>query len=306
MPKISVIVPVYNVEQYLVKCLDSIVNQTFQDIEIICINDGSTDNSGKILEEYAQKDERFKIINQENKGLSVARNEGLLCATGEYISFIDGDDFIHSRFIEVLYQVIIQNECDIAGCDFRKVYRDEKPSFRNSKPKKYVSPLNVLLNKKNFIHFNVWNKLYKRDAIKDVSFVENLYFEDWVFNLCVFAQNSSFVWVKDKMYGYRISSNSIMRSQFSEKKQQDYVKGIKIVAEYFQTNYPNDWERVKRLRISRTVKMLMNSTLRSKSVSLYKKTQEHLRELYQQKLIGYAGLSCVNKFKLFKFLHLGE
>ena len=137
-------------------------------------------------------------------------------------------------------------------------------------------------------------------------FVENLYFEDWVFNLCVFAQNISFAWINEKLYGYRISNNSIMRSQFNEKKLHDYVRGIEIVAEYFQTKYPHKWNKVKKLRISRTVKMLMNSTLRSKDNNLYKQAQTFLKKLYQQNLIGYRGLSCVNKIKLFKFLCLGE
>ena len=303
MPKISIIVPVYNVEQYLPQCLDSIINQTFKDIEIICINDGSTDNSIKILEQYAQRDSRIKVLNQENQGLSVARNNGIAQATGEYVSFIDSDDFIHLEFLETLYQAIIQSNCDIAGCDFLKVYSNEIPVKKNAKFKKYVSALDVLLNKKNFIHFNVWNKLYKREIIKDIQFVENLYFEDWVFNLCVFAQNTSFAWINAKLYGYRISSNSIMRSQFNEKKLQDYVRGIEIIAEYFQFNHPQQWNKVKKLRISRTVKMLMNSTLRSKNNVLYKQAQVFLQKLYQQKLIGYSGLSCTNKIKLFKFLH---
>ena len=304
MPKISVIVPVYNVEQYLSQCLDSIIKQTFKDIEIICINDGSTDNSGKILEEYAHKDNRIKILNQKNQGLSVARNNGIAQSTGEYISFIDSDDFIHFEFLEILYQAIIQSNCNIAGCDFLKVYSNEIPVLKNTKLKKYASALDVLLNKRNFIHFNVWNKLYKREIIKDIQFVENLYFEDWVFNLCVFAQNTSFTWINEKLYGYRISNNSIMRSQFDEKKLQDYVRGIEIVAEYFQVNYPQHWNKVKKLRISRTVKMLMNSTLRSKNDALYKQAQSFLQKLYQQKLIGYSGLSCANKIKLFKFLCL--
>ena len=92
MPKISVIIPIYNVEKYLRQCLDSVVNQTIKDIEIICINDGSTDNSQAILNEYAKKDERFVVINQVNQGLSVARNNGLNSATGKYVAFIDSDD----------------------------------------------------------------------------------------------------------------------------------------------------------------------------------------------------------------------
>ena len=103
MPKISVIVPVYNVEKYLRECLDSIVNQTLQDIEIICINDGSTDGSAVILEEYAAKDKRIKILNQENKGAGEARNAGINSAQGKYLAFIDGDDFYCTDFCEKMH-----------------------------------------------------------------------------------------------------------------------------------------------------------------------------------------------------------
>ena len=303
MPKISVIVPVYNVEQYLPKCLDSIINQTFKDIEIICINDGSTDNSGKVLEEYAQKDDRIKVLNQDNKGLSAARNNGISQAKGEYISFVDSDDFIHPKFLETLYFAITQNYSDIAGCNFQKIHKKEILSFKNRKIQTFIPALDVLLNKKNFIHFNVWNKLYKKEAIRNIQFIENLYFEDWVFNLCVFAQNSTFAWINEKLYGYRMSNQSIMRSQFNHKKLEDYVRGIEIVAKYFQSNHPHNWDKVKKLRVSRTVKMLMNSTIRSKNKTLYNQTKTNLIKLYNQNLISYRGLSLINKIKLFKFLH---
>ena len=116
MVKISVIVPVYNVENYLKKCIDSIINQTFQDIEIICVNDGSTDNSRKILEEYKNKDSRIKIIDKENGGLSSARNAGIKTAEGEFLSFIDSDDWIDKTMLEKLYKNITGLNSDISIC----------------------------------------------------------------------------------------------------------------------------------------------------------------------------------------------
>ena len=115
MPKVSIIVPVYNVEKYLSKCLDSIVNQTLKDIEIICINDGSVDNSQSVLEAYAKKDTRIKVINQENLGLSCARNKGIDIAQGEYIGFVDSDDWIDLEFYEELYNNAINTQSDIAA-----------------------------------------------------------------------------------------------------------------------------------------------------------------------------------------------
>nr|MCR4662874.1 glycosyltransferase [Endomicrobiaceae bacterium] len=108
MPKVSVIVPVYNVEQYLRQCLDSIINQTFKDFECICVNDGSTDNSLTILQEYSKKDNRIKIINQKNSGSSVSRNNGIKQALGQYVSFVDADDWITDNYLEILYNKIIE------------------------------------------------------------------------------------------------------------------------------------------------------------------------------------------------------
>ena len=304
MPLISVIIPVYNVEQHLRKCLESVASQTLKDIEVICINDGSTDGSAGILQEFAQRDSRFQVISQENKGLSVARNVGLEHAKADHISYVDSDDFIHEKFLETLYNVAQKFDADIVGCDFFKIYGNEDlPQISGVEPREYKPALDVLLNRKNFIHFNVWNKLYRRSVIKDIKFVEGIYFEDWVYNCCVFAEAKSFVWIGEKMYGYRISDNSIMRSQFSHKKLDDYAEGIRQVRKFYKEKHPDLWGEVRDTRISRTVKMLMNSTRRSHDRELYHAAQISLKKLYNLKLIGYCGLSCVNKVKLFKFLH---
>lgn len=304
MAKVSVIVPVYNTEKYLRCCMDSVIGQTLRDIEIVCVNDGSTDGSLAILQEYAAKDERIKIINQENKGLSAARNAGLKVATADYISFIDSDDFVHPSFLERLYNAIQDTNCDIAGCDFAKIRgkREVLPSKKGVE-KIYEPALNVLLNRKNFIHFNVWNKLYKRELIRGIPFIEGMYYEDWVFNTCVFAGAKSFVWISAPLYGYRISENSIMRSSYSLKKMNDYVIGIEGVRIFFYENYPSMWEQVKQTRVARTIKMMMNSAIRSKDAKILSMTKQALKQLRYDRIIGYRGLSFQNKIKLFRFLH---
>ena len=122
---VSVIVPVYKVEKYLSKCLDSIVNQTYKNLEIILVDDGSPDNSGKICDEYAQKDSRIKVIHKENGGLSSARNAGLDIATGEYIAFADSDDSVHLDFVEKLYRAIKEENADIACCSVEDFIEDK-------------------------------------------------------------------------------------------------------------------------------------------------------------------------------------
>ncbi len=305
---ISIIIPVYNVEKYLSHCLDSVLAQTFSDFEVICINDGSTDNSLQILQKYLKKDDRIQIINQPNRGLSCARNAGLSIAEGKFISFIDSDDFVAPEFLEILYKTQQQTGSDIVGCDFEKI-KDNKNHFNKQNKQLttsiYKNALDTLFDRKNFIHFNVWNKLYKRDVIRNISFVPGLFYEDWVFNCCVFPSINSFTWITEKLYGYRLSNESIMRSQFNNDKLESYIKGIEITSTFYKQNFPSEWEKLKITRISRTVKMMMNSTIRSRNNELYKLARLHLKKLYGQKLIGYQGLSFRNKLKLFKFLNLG-
>ena len=122
MSEISIIVPVYNVEKYLENCIESILNQTFKDFELILVDDGSTDNSGKICDIYEKKDSRIKVIHKNNGGLSSARNAGLDIACGKYVGFIDSDDSIHPRMYEILYDLIKKYESDISCCNYKKIY----------------------------------------------------------------------------------------------------------------------------------------------------------------------------------------
>ena len=132
MNKVSIIIPVYNVQKYLRKCLDSIVNQTFKNIEIIIINDGSSDNSLNICKEYSKKDKRINIINKHNEGVSKARNTGLLYATGEYISFIDSDDWVEQNMIEELYNSITSNKADLCICNFIKENKNKRDYIKSN------------------------------------------------------------------------------------------------------------------------------------------------------------------------------
>ena len=124
--KISVIVPVYNVEQYLERCVESIVNQTYKNLEIILVNDGSTDNSGELCDELAKKDNRIKVVHKENGGLSDARNNGERESTGEYIIFIDSDDYIHHEMLNTLYNQIVEKNADVSICGVMNVYSNSE------------------------------------------------------------------------------------------------------------------------------------------------------------------------------------
>ncbi|MDR0484564.1 MAG: glycosyltransferase [Alphaproteobacteria bacterium] len=180
-PKVSVVVPIYNVEKYLKQCLDSIVNQTLQDIEIILINDGSTDTSGNIALEYTNKDHRITLINQENSGYGVAVNRGITKATGEYIAIVESDDFINFNMYETLYNNAKQNNTDITKCNFytynsyapinkQSVVFKQKHRDLSTAPK---GVFNILEYPQLLIfHSSIWAAIYKADFIKKLKFVE--------------------------------------------------------------------------------------------------------------------------------------
>ena len=170
--KISVIVPIYNVEQYLRRCIDSIINQTYKNLEIILIDDGSTDNSSTICDEYCKKDKRIKVIHKNNEGVSSARNKGIELSKGKYIVFIDSDDYVSNEHIEVLYDCIISNNVDLVISNLIDISEDgiilnneEKESFLMNKDQ----CLKELLSEDNFYHLCCGN-IYRKDLLEKIRF----------------------------------------------------------------------------------------------------------------------------------------
>lgn len=217
MPKISIIVPVYNVEEYLEICIDSILNQTFKDFELILVNDGSTDNSLKICKYYENIDNRIYIIDKKNGGLSSARNAGLDIAKGEYIGFVDSDDYIHPQMYELLYNQIIKNKADISMCDFKKVSEFNKKELSakgilNNKIEILDNKESLFkLGEKDSVTYIVsWNKLYNKGLFKNIRFKEGIIHEDEYIIHRLLYQAKNLVYIKGRLYFYLQREGSIM------------------------------------------------------------------------------------------------
>ena len=223
-PKISVIVPVYNVERYLKGCLDSILSQTYSNIEIICVNDGSTDKSREILEEYKKRDSRIKIVDKRNGGLSSARNAGMEVAQGEYYSFIDSDDWVAPDMLEKLYRSITILNTDIAICAVHQ-YDETKKEIDDTNPYYTLEYFDKTFDNRAFSYKETkpfimdvcvmaWNKLYRRSLIEECNarFPEGLIFEDGPFFFTIFFITERVSIVRDFLYYYRINrKNSIIQ-----------------------------------------------------------------------------------------------
>lgn len=215
--KVSIIIPVYNVERYIRECIDSVLNQTLKEIEVICINDSSPDNCLEILNEYAQKDKRVHVIDlKENKGMGNARNLGINSAKGKYIMFLDSDDFLEPNAVETAYTKILENDNDFVIFDYNRFVEEtgEKISIKNPTDsfKNLENKNSIKLNDCDF-HFLsnafIWNKIYKLSFIKenDIKFPNKKFFEDLVFKVQIFARSNSFSFVSAPLYNYREKEN---------------------------------------------------------------------------------------------------
>ncbi len=212
---VSIIIPAYNVEKYVEKCINSVVNQTYERLEIIVINDGSTDNTKKILEQKAKKDKRIKIISQHNRGLSAARNTGIKSAKGEYIAFIDGDDIIEPNFIESNILNIKQHKSDISVCGFTTITASNKKTGCNYE--KTINGTNAtiqLLTRQENVDIIACNKLYKKNLFvgNNIFYPENEIHEDTLTTYKLYSKAEKVSYIKPPLYNYYKRSGSITTS----------------------------------------------------------------------------------------------
>lgn len=284
---ISIIVSVYNIEAYLPKCLETIAAQTYHHLEIILVDDGSTDNSGNICDNFAEKDSRVMVIHQRNLGLWAARNSGQRVAKGNYLMFVDGDDYLHLDVVKTLYQAINQNKKhDIAIIDYKKTQSSEEDIENERKgeifevsQKKLIS---LLFNKS--ISNSVWNKLYRKTLIKDIYSNDYPRAQDYDYNIRVFIMAKSAVIIRREMYFWVQRPSSLMH-------QPDYwniVASCKV--KFFYDNFINiphnkyQYSHYFLSRLYRSMVFWKNRNYRTKNESEVfeqcKKHERNTREAY--------------------------
>ena len=274
---VSIIVPIFKVEKYLKRCIDSILNQTYRNIEIILIDDGSPDNCGKICDVYAKKDDRIKVIHKENKGVSQARNDGIKLSKGKYIAFVDSDDYVEKNFIEILYNNIIENDADISICNYflendnikikRKIDNDIPKNLNSKDFCKYII-------RKNSYRGLLLNKLFKRN----IFFEDNrAYLIDEKIHICedlLFLIENSLKYNRvyfDKkayLYHYIVRPNSAISSEYNSKKVTMIYAYDKII-KFIEDKYPDLLEEYKKdyLKMSLNQKELyISSNFRDKEI----------------------------------------
>ena len=213
-PKISIIIPVYNVQKYLPCCLDSVQNQTFQEFEAILVDDGSTDESGSICDRYAKMDPHFSVLHKDNGGQSSARNMGLDHCCGEYVCFLDSDDYLEPNYLEYLYNEINESHYDFVSCTANFVNGKNEFIRRNDyevERKEIVGDMFETYFHSNLIEDAVWNKIYRRELFSDLRFEEGIIFEDSLFIIRLLKKCKMGLFTCKFLYNYRIREGSTMR-----------------------------------------------------------------------------------------------
>lgn len=208
---VSVIIPVYNVEEFLPRCLDSIIYNTFQDLEIICIDDGSTDGSLEILNNYREKDKRIKVYSKSNEGLSSARNEGIRHSTGDWVAFVDSDDWLHKEYFSTLLTIQNSKNYDIVVGGFQRTVNSNSMDYRISNYSvKELDSVSFFSSQETKIY--VWGRIYRRNLVKDILFDRSEKIEDVTYNMEVALRNPNLkaAYVDLKIYAYYMRANSLV------------------------------------------------------------------------------------------------
>ena len=320
---ISVIVPVYIVEPYLQQCVDSILNQTYRDLEVLLIDDGSPDRCGEICDEYGRKDKRVRVFHTENRGLSAARNLGLKEARGDYIGFVDSDDWIEPEMYEVLLRGVEETGADIGVCGFW--VEDQRTNIHHTKPQPLeqarlltgTDSLRRLIN--GYIYNRVWNKLYRKGLYDSISFPEGKNYEDIALMYKLLAKAKGTVICSNIEYHYRVRDDSICQTN-SGKNLMDGVDAM-ISRYYYYKNIPELFKDCEDNLLCTCAGSISNlwfcwGALSLEEKELYKTHIEELKQFSREHLSPFmpGKLSMKSRFSIiflrssskwvFDFLHV--
>ena len=310
MDLISVIVPVYKVEKYLDKCVQSIVNQTYKNLEIILVDDGSPDNCGAMCDAWAEKDSRIKVIHKENGGLSDARNAGMAVAAGDWIAFVDSDDWIGPEMYEILLNAAIENEADITACDIHLVENGQPLDITTPSGKVYCLTAEEAIGELiqgGGVRAVAWNKLYKRHLLNAELFPVGKSHEDEFFTYRILAKAEKILHIENKLYYYLQRQGSIM--QTFNFRRLDCLDAYLERLEFFRSHYP-DLYRKDKLEFSmscaayyRQVLMLCETDAqqyKKKIVQCRRKVHFSLKELrsasIKQRIYIFGTRCCMDVF----------
>ncbi|MBR2528248.1 MAG: glycosyltransferase family 2 protein [Blautia sp.] len=290
---ISIIVPVYNVEKYLSRCITSILAQTYEDFELILVDDGSTDSSGRICDEYEEKDSRIRVFHKENGGLSDARNFGLARMNGDYFCFVDSDDYVGINYLKVMMDMLAHHDADISIIKMTPVYDDE-PVEEKSSDKYHVMDGKTAfyeLVRTGLIGWNAWGKLMQKKLANDKMFPKGYYYEDLFTMPYLLEKSRLIVYSETVEYFYRQRQDSIMHVVTMDRMEM-WEEGMKILLSFTSENYPECLKYVYALTVNGLFDNFLDNLLYS---NIYLAASRHTREKYDYYMKSVLKSDCIGR-----------
>ena len=302
MAEVSIIVPVYQVENYIRQCVDSILAQTFTDFELILVDDGSKDQSGKICDEYVLIDERVKVIHQTNSGAATARNSGMNQAVGNYFMFVDSDDYIAPTMLECLHKTILNEKADMVVCNCLYFFEsDEKKDFCTNMKLETLSGMEIFYNRKNERNYGiwtvVWNKLIKKEIVQKVKFRSGKYYEDEFWANDIYRMDIKVVTIPDCLYYYRQHDDSTMKKK-NIKKNFDIIEALQERIDIYLKEQKYSDQAYKVLiysleHLEESKRMVANQEEQDKFIQAEKRTKDIVKQLKKRKLSKMKSVSLI-------------
>lgn len=303
LPLISIIVPVYNVKDYLEKCLKSICGQTYQNLEIIVVDDGSTDGSGELCDVFAQSDSRIKVVHQSNGGVSAARNKAISVAQGEYLGFVDSDDWIDNDMYEFLYQLMIQNEADVAISSLY-IEKESKTVVKYASENLWVynrdEAIRALVEDKHVRNY-LCDKLFKRYLFEGISFPLNRIFEDLAVSYQLFYKTKKVVMQDTPKYHYLMRAGSAMQSKYNPLKEHNLFQAV-----YEQVNFVLDkgiWDKAGIYVVRRGVHLVDHTLMLAPSTSTDNVVKDVLAKMHEFDQVKNSQLGISYALKRYCIYH---
>ena len=305
-PKISIIIPSYNEEKNISRCLDSVLNQTFTDFEVLCVDDGSKDNTFEIIKNYSEKDSRIIPLKNPYKGVSSARNFGIENASGEYIGFVDSDDFIQPQMYEFLYRAVTENNCDFSVCRYKKTSEVEFKAFEYEtekfQPEKFISFDDADYTINNELVFSsAWTKLISKNFLGDIRFKNYRIGEDTVFNSEIYLKSDNNIFVDIELYNYFTNIQSVSFTKLWNEKWFDLLETRFISYDILK----NKNEILSAFYLERGMKSILSYRFNTKNSPNKNKFRNQINKYFKEYFISFfkcKNISFKNKISITLFL----
>lgn len=282
---ISIIIPVYNVEHYIRRCIDSVLIQDYRELDVVLVDDGSTDNSGEICDEFAEKDERVHVIHQDNQGASIARLNGLKSSQGEFVTFVDSDDWISPNYVSKLYKLIDKYQVNISSCRVCRVHKGQDAQMNKAKVESQLLSFDEIMPR--FFKYEFWGfpgKLYSRSLFNHIDFPNASLSEDYYVMVQLFNNNIQMAYTKESLYYYEYHENSLSHQKLTKRAFEEFTN-VKAVYDYTRHHMPEYTEYAFSNVIGTSVKLFALSKNKNTNIELFKNDYSHIYAF----LMGHFG-----------------